>query len=308
MSPPPPPPPLLAAAAAVAAYAALRANAAPLAAPGALLASALLKAAPAALLARWALRAAPRARGAALAAAALLLCALGDAALEAERARGAFAAMGIKAFPMFEAGLASFFAAHVLFAGALATPAPRLEPVVALAAATPAAIALRLLWPHVARDAAAAPLLPALAAYAGALALTFYAAVARGGARVGRDSWWRGVAGAALFMASDAALAFARFAPPPRAPGGGVRWWFAFPDAVVLATYWPAIALLAAAVVAAARPAEGAAAAAAAAPTARRGAPARRAVTIAAPTPARAASRARSAVSRRIATPAARRK
>jgi hypothetical protein len=49
-----------------------------------------------------------------------------------------------------------------------------------------------------------------------------------------------------LFLGSDAALAFDRFAPPPTDPEtGALRWWAAQPTLVVLTLYWAALVLIA---------------------------------------------------------------
>lgn len=176
---------------------------------------------------------------------ALLLCAAGDAALDVDATlagvRGGTAAA---AMDFFLAGLGCFLCAHVLLARAYLRSNARFEAVVACATALPGVIVVSRLWPFVAARADAGVMLPAIVIYACSLVAMFYGAVSRRAAST-KDAWATGC-GAALFIGSDAALAFDRFAPPPTDPeSGALRWWAAQPTLVVLTLYWAALVLIA---------------------------------------------------------------
>lgn len=166
------------------------------------------------LLAARGRSAAPRYRGGVLAGLALSL--LGDVLLMWPR-------------DLFAAGLGAFLLAHLAYLAAFtadARPAVRRAPFVVYAAA--AAGLTSLLWPGI-PPALRLPVLiyvaalSAMAAQAAARALVASTPAARCAAL-----------GAALFVLSDASLALDRF-----------RWPFAAADALVLASYWLAQALIA---------------------------------------------------------------
>jgi uncharacterized membrane protein YhhN len=128
----------------------------------------------------------------------------------------------------FVAGLASFLAAHLCYIAAFASqsqPPSYFVPIVVLAAY--GAVLLRLLWRHLGRLKA-----PVLA----------YALVLLGMAWMAAEQWneaaspraFLALAGAVLFVVSDSALALDRFRR--RIPGA---------QAIILATYWAAQALIA---------------------------------------------------------------
>ena len=174
---------------------------------------------------------------------ALLLSALGDALLDLCELPGLKDAC-------FLLGLGSFLLAHLAYCAAfLATTATRAHSLAtAIACASMPCAVVALLRPHILASPAHAPLFPAVCVYVAAITAMLYLSVARtpsGGAR----NWWLTVAGAALFMLSDAVLAWDRFAPPPRGGDGRVRWWWAEPKLIVMVTYFGAQALLARATV-----------------------------------------------------------
>lgn len=200
----------------------------------------LLKAEPALFLATFVWYSLPPSSTRSATSLALALCSLGDAALEVERTlRGGDVA--------FLAGLGSFLVAHIVFARGYLLTAPRFEPVIALAAATPPLIVLRSLWPHVGANPAHAPLKPAIVAYGSVLALLLYAAVVRTPSSA--RNWVQTVGGVVVFLLSDAVLAWDRFAPAPTDASGAVRWWWHSPSGIVMVTYYTAITLLATAAV-----------------------------------------------------------
>ncbi len=168
---------------------------------------------------------------------ALLLSALGDLLMDfCERPE-----LGGEA--AFLGGLGVFLLAHVFYcAGFLATVRRHALPVAAVCC-MPSALVLRALGPHIlgGKDAA---LLPAVCAYVAVITCMLYLAVVRS-----PDSprgYWLTVGGAALFLFSDAVLAWDKFAPPPLNAAGAVRWWFRAPKVVVMASYYGAQMLLAA--------------------------------------------------------------
>lgn len=130
--------------------------------------------------------------------AALVLCALGDLLL-------AFARPATddrdSADPAFLAGLVAFLAGHLayiaLFVALPARPAVSLWPATALAIVASAAIMARILWRH------AGALRWPVMAYVSAIAAMGLASLATGS--------WLLVAGATLFMMSDAILGIEKF-------------------------------------------------------------------------------------------------
>ena len=168
---------------------------------------------------------------------ALLLSALGDLLLDfCDRAE-----LGGEA--AFLCGLGAFLLAHALYcAGFLATVRQH-APSVALVLCAPSAIVLRFLAPHIlaGKDA---PLLPAVLVYVAVITCMLYLAAVRE-AHCARG-YWLTVGGAALFLLSDAVLAWDKFAPPPLGANGRVRWWFRAPKVVVMCTYYAAQMMIAA--------------------------------------------------------------
>jgi uncharacterized membrane protein YhhN len=128
----------------------------------------------------------------------------------------------------FVAGLSSFFAAHVCYGAAFGSRLGGGPPAwAALPFAVYAAVLLRLVWPRLGR------LRGPVAAYAAVLSLMAWAALGQW-LRHGDARAAAAFAGAVLFVVSDSALAFNRFARSFRAA-----------QAVVLATYWAAQFLIA---------------------------------------------------------------
>lgn len=206
-----------------------------------ILGRAFFKALPAVLLAAGTQVAGQGTAHAARVAVALAIFSVGDAFLDVEAQFPRVGGIGIDYFLL---GLGSFLVALLALARAYTIGAPRFEPVVAIATATPCVIVAGRLWPYISVHSDAAVLQPAMAIYFAALAAMFYGAATRNTQHT-REAWAT-TAGSALFLASNAALAFDRFAPPATDPVTGVpRWWAAQPTLVVLALYWAAIALIA---------------------------------------------------------------
>lgn len=130
----------------------------------------------------------------------------------------------------FVAGLVSFLLAHVAYAAAFATAAemPR-SALTLLPYLAYAAVLLRILLPHVPK-----PLRIPVVAYAAALLAMAWQAAERALASPPAPFAWAAAAGAALFVASDTALAVGRFVRPVPAA-----------SAVVLGTYYAAQLLIA---------------------------------------------------------------
>jgi uncharacterized membrane protein YhhN len=152
--------------------------------------------------------------------------------------------------PGFIVGLGLFFLAHCAYVYGFFTTRGRHEVVLALASAAMPVAVLSSVMPHVLAAPATAHLAPALAVYCGAIALMLYGAVVRRTDAIAHRgaasaNWHLTVGGAALFIFSDACLAFDRFAPPPRNEAGSVRWWWRCPQLLVLVSYYAAQALLA---------------------------------------------------------------
>ena len=168
---------------------------------------------------------------------ALLFSAVGDLMMDfCERAE-----LGGEA--AFLGGLGFFLLAHVCYCAGFLATVRRHAPTVALTLCAPPAIVLRLLAPHslAGKDA---PLFPAVCIYVAVITGMLYLAAVRE-AHCARG-YWLTVAGAALFLLSDAVLAWDKFAPPPLGADGRVRWWFRAPKVVVMCTYYGAQMLLAA--------------------------------------------------------------
>jgi len=145
----------------------------------------------------------------------------------------------------FLAGLAAFLSAHVLYTvGFFYTTSRPVSALLGVACLLPCAIVTSLLAPHILRSPEHAPLLGPVCVYVAVIATMWYFSLVRdeGNSRYG---YYLSAGGAMLFVISDVALAFAKFAPPPRAPGGAVWWWFREPKVVVMATYYGAQCLLA---------------------------------------------------------------
>ena len=146
----------------------------------------------------------------------------------------------------FLAGLACFLAAHVLYAqGFYATAQRPLSALLGVACALPSALVASYLARHIQASPVHAPLLGPVCVYTCVITLMWYLSLARdeGG---GLRAYYLTAAGATLFLASDVALAFGKFAPPPLHPDSGeVRWWFSSPKVVVMVTYYAAQSLLA---------------------------------------------------------------
>jgi uncharacterized membrane protein YhhN len=199
-----------------------------------------VKVLPALLLSVFPARAHPRGRfsvHASRVSIALLLSAAGDALMDfCERTE-----LGGEA--AFLGGLGTFLLAHLFYCAGFLSTVERHSAPVALVTAFPSALVLKALSPHIlgGKDAS---LFPAVCVYVAVITSMLYLSVVRGAN--GARGYWLTVGGAALFLFSDAVLAWDKFAPPPRvASSGAVRWWFRAPKVLVMASYYGAQALLA---------------------------------------------------------------
>ena len=127
----------------------------------------------------------------------------------------------------FIAGLASFLLAHVCYIVFFFARARRWPVTPLLFVAVGAAFLLSTLLPHVARRQA--DLLAPVCVYCAAIAVMAYAAISSGSALA--------TAGALVFVVSDFALAYDKFAPAPLA------WWWQ-PRLIVMVTYYVAQLLI----------------------------------------------------------------
>ena len=96
------------------------------------------------------------------------------------------------------------------------------------------------------RSPAHAPLLGPVCVYVCVIGAMWYMSLVRDEGSTGSGrSFYLSALGATLFLVSDTALAFGKFAPPPLRPDGSVWWWFSQPKVVVMVTYYGAQFLLA---------------------------------------------------------------
>jgi len=130
----------------------------------------------------------------------------------------------------FMAGLASFLVAHLLYIAAFAAGGWNLTPIAALPAITIGAVLLWILLPRTGRMRVPVTI------YATALLVLLWQSMGRATA-VGDAGAWLALAGAAVFVASDATLAINRFVKPFRAA-----------QLVVMSTYVLAQVLIAASI------------------------------------------------------------
>jgi uncharacterized membrane protein YhhN len=145
----------------------------------------------------------------------------------------------------FVAGLLAFLSAHVLYAAGFFWTASRpLSALLATACALPCALVTSLLAPHILRNPAHAPLLGPVCIYVLVIGTMWYLSLVRDEG-TSRRGYYLTACGATLFLVSDIALAWDKFAPPPLRPSGEVWWWFSQPKVVVMLTYYGAQSLLA---------------------------------------------------------------
>ncbi len=130
----------------------------------------------------------------------------------------------------FMAGLVSFLAAHLLYIAAFAAEGWHLTPVAAIPVIVVGAVLLRILLPR------AGQMRIPITIYAAALLALLWQSLGRATA-VGDAGAWLALAGATIFVASDATLAINRFVKPFRAA-----------QLVIMSTYVLAQVLIAASI------------------------------------------------------------
>ena len=147
----------------------------------------------------------------------------------------------------FVVGLLAFLAAHILYSiGFYKTTARPVNALVAVACILPTAIVLSLLAPHILNNPQHAPLFGPVCVYVTAICVMWYLSLARldASASAASTSLWLTAGGATVFLVSDVALAFDKFAPPPTRADGSIVWWFAQPKVVVMVLYYAAQCLI----------------------------------------------------------------
>jgi len=148
----------------------------------------------------------------------------------------------------FLVGLVAFLSAHILYAiGFYWTTSKAVNALVAVACVLPCTLVTSLLAPHILGSPEHAPLFGPVCVYVCVITCMWYFSLVRdsNGSSSGTRAYYMTVAGATLFVLSDVALAFDKFAPPPRDDSGNVRWWFSQPKVVVMVTYYAAQCLIA---------------------------------------------------------------
>lgn len=135
----------------------------------------------------------------------------------------------------FLLGLASFFAAHVLYALSNGQKLTRHSMPFGLTAMLLPGVILNLLTPHILGHPEDKHLYPFVLLYVVAISIMLYTALARS-----QQYYYATAVGGLLFCLSDAVLAFDRFVPR-RHP---VPWWWQHPKVLVMVLYFSAQALI----------------------------------------------------------------